>query len=1080
MKPLLLLLAASLAGGALAQTCAFDAAGNLIRQDSSPGKPELTGPASRLVRPGTPVSLSVRATGTSLTYRWFFNQALVPAAVTDTLLITNASAAHVGDYYTIVSNSIGSATSSVARLELDADRDQLGDAWEAAQFGSLTNQQGNLDPDGDGTRNALEYLDGTSPTNRHQFRPRLVLYPVGGFIEADPNRPLYTLGDQVMLTAIPAGGNSFVGWIGDLTASTNPSSIALDANLEIQANFGLPLNQALGLTGHVFSGGRGGWVGRAGVMPGGGSACVTAPPLAGSGDAFLEATVTLALDGTASFGWRIDGHVTSQLALLVDDDYAFGQSRTLEGSTGWIGKTIFLAAGTHQLRWIYRRDQRSLQPQPGTLLPTDTAWVGGLTLTEYPDPLADADANGLPDLWEYRYFDGLGNSPDDDPDLDGVATGTELADGTDPSAKSSVVPRLTYIVEGEGTATASPAKAVYAYGELVTNTAAPAPGWSFIGWFGPFGNDYFRTELVTNNPSSDRLYQAKSFKAVFGFPPESALEAPQLPWQAGGDFPWYGQRLISWDGTNAAQCGPLLETQSQSWIETQVAGPGSLSFWWKLDSGSADGLTFLVNTVEAKRLAGRAGWQPVVYDLPPGVHTLRWRFQREYGYETDVSHTAWLDNFRFTPGFSLPEFVHLPASVLSFASSNVVLQVNARGTPPIAYQVISGGVPLTSSTTNNDLLVPLVSPALSGNWVIRASNPAGFTDSPPVPVTILAVPPNDAFAAATTLTGSAPHTNGYTFSATAQGGEPDHDSRYPASSVWYQWIAPFSGGVEAVATATNVASGLTLAVHRGTTLANLIDLAGDTAYGSWESYAPVRLTNRWAAVQGQKYYLVVDSAGAGLFFDVAFRRLDPPGNDAFANRLPLAGPRPMARGDNTLASAEPGEPPVINFPPFFVVPATRTLWWSWTAPANGTARLNTLTDATIPLLSVFTGNTMGSLTLVTNGFYAFDRLSFPAVRGVTYAISADSGYQQSGGPFTFLLGLDLDTPYLNASADPDTHRLSLSLSGAPYTNVVVQFSPNLATWYDLSTNQLDADGVIVLPPYPTTNRTRTYFRAIMP
>ena len=256
MRNTLLLFMLFLAGLVAAQNAQFDPAGNLVLTGAGAVAPsQLRGPASRLARPGDAVSLSVVTTGPAFSFRWYFNGTLLPGAVTDTLLVTNVSAGEVGNYYVVASNSVTVLTSSVARIDLDSDHDGLGDAWELANFGSLTNQNGNMDSDADGNSNLQEFLDGTNPNNPTDLRTRLSLYAIGGDILVTPNLPSYGTNDVVTLTAVPASGTSFVGWVGDLIGTTNPVTLAMSANRVVQANFGMPLSVALSTTNPVVTGG---------------------------------------------------------------------------------------------------------------------------------------------------------------------------------------------------------------------------------------------------------------------------------------------------------------------------------------------------------------------------------------------------------------------------------------------------------------------------------------------------------------------------------------------------------------------------------------------------------------------------------------------------------------------------------------------------------------------------------------------------------------------------------------------------------------------------------------------------------
>jgi hypothetical protein len=63
--------------------------------------------------------------------------------------------------------AVGLLKASIADLTVDPndiDGDGLPDAWEIANFGNITAQNGKGDPDGDGVDNLHEYLAGTNPT----------------------------------------------------------------------------------------------------------------------------------------------------------------------------------------------------------------------------------------------------------------------------------------------------------------------------------------------------------------------------------------------------------------------------------------------------------------------------------------------------------------------------------------------------------------------------------------------------------------------------------------------------------------------------------------------------------------------------------------------------------------------------------------------------------------------------------------------------------------------------------------------------------------------------------------------------
>jgi len=124
-------------------------------------------PQSQTVAEGSPVTLSVTASGTApLRYQWRFNGTNLPGATNATLTFVSAQSAHAGSYAVVITNVAGSVTSLVATLTVstvDTDGDGLPDVWEDAHgLNKLVNDAA-LDVDGDGASNLSEFLSGTNP-----------------------------------------------------------------------------------------------------------------------------------------------------------------------------------------------------------------------------------------------------------------------------------------------------------------------------------------------------------------------------------------------------------------------------------------------------------------------------------------------------------------------------------------------------------------------------------------------------------------------------------------------------------------------------------------------------------------------------------------------------------------------------------------------------------------------------------------------------------------------------------------------------------------------------------------------------
>ncbi len=96
-----------------------------------------TQPQNQAINAGGNATFSVAASGTTpLGYQWYFNtNTLIPGATTNPLAIINAQSPNAGTYSVIVSNSVGSVTSSVANLTIISSPSSVIAQWN---FNSVT------------------------------------------------------------------------------------------------------------------------------------------------------------------------------------------------------------------------------------------------------------------------------------------------------------------------------------------------------------------------------------------------------------------------------------------------------------------------------------------------------------------------------------------------------------------------------------------------------------------------------------------------------------------------------------------------------------------------------------------------------------------------------------------------------------------------------------------------------------------------------------------------------------------------------------------------------------------------------
>lgn len=107
-----------------------------------------------------------------------------------------------------------------------------------------------------------------------------------------------------------------------------------------------------------------------------------------------------------------------------------------------------------------------------------------------------------------------------------------------------------------------------------------------------------------------------------------------------------------------------------------------------------------------------------------------------------------------------------------------------------------------------------------------------------------------------------------------------------------------------------------------------------------------------------------------------------PGNNNFANADAISGATGHLQTNNFSASAETGEPEHATG-----VAPQKTLWWRWTAPADGQVTVNTHGSSHETVIGVYTGATLGALTQVAQGHQRGNGVSF-----VTFTVTANTTY----------------------------------------------------------------------------------------
>lgn len=270
-----------------------------------------------------------------------------------------------------------------------------------------------------------------------------------------------------------------------------------------------------------------------------------------------------------------------------------------------------------------------------------------------------------------------------------------------------------------------------------------------------------------------------------------------------------------------------------------------------------------------------------------------------------------------------------------------------------------------------------------------------------------APPPNDDFANATELVGDSAASLGTTEGATAEQGEPQHAGASQGTSVWYRWLASRSGLVS-VSCGSNFET--VLAVYTGSAVSGLSEVGSGQA--GLQCAGPDLL---FRASAGVEYRIAVDGApegGGGEFVVELTNTSEVPANDDFAHPTPIQIGASYANGGTTEgAGREPGEPAHAGSP------VGSSVWFTWTAKQSGPAQVLPCHGGFHPVVEVYTGSSMASLTPVgaptpfpeaptspTSPGGELRRCSlgglggvgFSAVAGQAYAIAVDGADGQWG------------------------------------------------------------------------------------
>ena len=264
-------------------------------------------------------------------------------------------------------------------------------------------------------------------------------------------------------------------------------------------------------------------------------------------------------------------------------------------------------------------------------------------------------------------------------------------------------------------------------------------------------------------------------------------------------------------------------------------------------------------------------------------------------------------------------------------------------------------------------------------------------DAPPAP-------DNDDFDNPTIITNFLDAVVSSSMGASSEVSEPSHAESPATASVWWSWTPTNSFRVEIDTLGSDFDT--VLAVYTGNNLTTLTPVAmNDDATDVFQSRV------RFNAIVGSTYQIAIDGIeGEEGAINLNLRGAPPaPDNDDFDNRIVLTGFSTSFMGTNVGANREPGEPDHNGRP------SSNSVWWTWTAPVDGNAVIDTFDSSFDTILAVYTGTEFVTLVDVASNDDTGSpqsQVEFLAIDGATYQIVV-VGSDESEGSIELHIALPL-------------------------------------------------------------------------
>ncbi len=151
----------------------------------------------------------------------------------------------------------------------------------------------------------------------------------------------------------------------------------------------------------------------------------------------------------------------------------------------------------------------------------------------------------------------------------------------------------------------------------------------------------FHASLTASNGSKDITIQTHFIVGEAA----AGMDAEGLLWRIGNKTPW--ERMVTEEGVDGDVT--LVDHYGSSSMKTVIEGPTTLQFRWKASNDlyqssfndsyySYHNLDFVLNGRTVASIDRGEAWEEVVYELPPGVHEIQFRYRKWVGRAKPDTH----------------------------------------------------------------------------------------------------------------------------------------------------------------------------------------------------------------------------------------------------------------------------------------------------------------------------------------------------------------------------------------------------------------------------------------------------------